>query len=225
MTIRISWLPLFAILFLHCRQHTRPISLQLKNGNSYECVLAVPDTNNLHCGILEVAVAMKFHLGAGDSVLAIVIPCPELYGNNFFLKDQAYRVTLTADSSVCKNCTVINHYEKLKLPTYYAINIEKINQPDQSGLNARTTGKIITIIGNAENEKAGAAVISKDDGKRYHVDGLASWDEKIVGKPVKVTGKLLVENYEPPKPDEEERQQIIGIKRIILEPAWELIPN
>ncbi len=211
------------MLFLHCRQHNRPISLQLKNGEIYECVLVDANTNNLHCGILEVAVAMKFHMEAGNGRLVIVIPCPEFYGKNFFLKNLAYKVTVTTDSGFCKNCTVINQYKKLKLPTYYAMHIEKINGPDQAELKVGTIAKVVTIIGNAEDEKAGAVVISKDDGKKYHVAGLASWDRKVVGKPVKVTGKLLVENLPPPKPDEEERQQIIGIKRIILDPTWELI--
>jgi hypothetical protein len=221
--IKLSWIPLLAFLFLHCRQHNRPISLQLKNGKSYECVLVDPVTNSVKCGILKVAVAMEFHLGAGDGVLAIVIPCPDFYGNNFFIKDQTYKVTLTSDSDFCKDCTLINRYKKLKLPTYYAINIEKLNPPDQSDLNVSTSAKVITITGNAENAKAGAIVISRDDGKMYYVDGLAFWDQKMVGKPVKVTGKLLVENLEPPKPDEEERQQITGIKRTILKPTWEFI--
>jgi hypothetical protein len=223
MTKRISWIPLLAILFLHCRQHNRPISLQLKNGKSYEIVLVDPVTNSVKCGIFKMAVAMKFHLGAGDGGLLIVIPCPEFYGEHFFLKDQVYKVTLTASSSVCKNCTIINRYEKLKLPTYYAINIKKINRPGQSHLNASTPVKVITITGIAENAKAGAIVISKDDGNMYYIDGLAFWDKKIVGKRVKVSGKLLVENLTPPKQDEEERQQITGIKRTILKSTWELI--
>jgi hypothetical protein len=127
--IKLSWIPLLAILFLHCRQQNRPISWQLKNGKSYECVLIDPVTNTVKCGILKVAVAMKFHLGAGDGRLVIVIPCPEFYGKDFFLKDQAYKATLTADSSFYKDFTVINPYEKLKLPIYFAINIEKINRP------------------------------------------------------------------------------------------------
>ena len=141
---KLSCISLLAILFLHCRQPDRPISLQLKNGKSYECVLVDPVTNNLHCGILEVAVAMKFYMEAGNGRLVIVIPCPEFYGKKFFLKNQAYKVTVTTDSGFCKKCTIINHYEKLKLPTYFAFNIEKINRPEQSDLNVNTTEKEVT---------------------------------------------------------------------------------
>jgi hypothetical protein len=79
----------------------------------------------------------------------------------------------------------------------------------------------MVVIGRAENEKAGATVMSDSDKKRYYVDGIHSWDEGTVGKMVKVTGELVVmENY--PKHQEEEVQEMIGIKRIIKKPKWEL---
>jgi hypothetical protein len=81
----------------------------------------------------------------------------------------------------------------------------------------------IIVVGKAENAKAGAIVISKDDQKMYYVDGLDFWDKKIIGKMVKVKGKLLIENKNAQKEDEEISQQITGIKRIILKPKWELI--
>ena len=58
--------------------------------------------------------------------------------------------------------------------------------------------KDIVVIGQAENAKAGASVISRDDKKSYYVDGLDFWDERIAGKVVKVSGKLLVEKKEAP---------------------------
>ena len=81
----------------------------------------------------------------------------------------------------------------------------------------------VVVIGKAENVKAGASVISKDDNKRYHLDGLSSWSEKVIGKTVKVTGKLLIENEPAQKPNEPISQQITGEKRIILKPKWELV--
>lgn len=81
----------------------------------------------------------------------------------------------------------------------------------------------ITVIGKAENAKAGATVISKADKKIYYVDGLHYWDEKVIGKIVKVTGKLLMEKEGEQKPGDEVKQQITGTKRMILKPKWELV--
>lgn len=81
----------------------------------------------------------------------------------------------------------------------------------------------IVVIGNAENAKAGAIVIAKDDKKIYYIEGLSYWDNKTVGKLVKVSGKLLIEKTEPRKEGEEIKQQIVGVKRTIQKPKWELV--
>lgn len=84
------------------------------------------------------------------------------------------------------------------------------------------SGDNIEIIGKAEDAKAGAIVISKHDNKKYYLDGLI-WSEKVRGKTVKASGKLLIENQEKQNPNEELKQQITGEKRIILKPKWELV--
>jgi hypothetical protein len=81
----------------------------------------------------------------------------------------------------------------------------------------------VIIIGKAENAKAGALVISKHDNKMYYLDGLTHWTEKVRGKTVKVSGKLLIENKQEQNPNEAISQQITGEKRIILKPKWELV--
>jgi hypothetical protein len=83
--------------------------------------------------------------------------------------------------------------------------------------------KEIVVIGNAENAKAGAVVVSVQDKKMYYVGGLSSWEEGVVGKKVKVTGKLKVEKFDPPKPGEEEKQRIVGEVRTLLKVKWELV--
>lgn len=83
--------------------------------------------------------------------------------------------------------------------------------------------KDTTIIGKAENAKAGAIVTSTKDQKMYYLDLVDSWHESIVGKTVKVTGTLKIEEIKPVKKDEELSQQITGIKRILLKPKWELV--
>lgn len=96
-----------------------------------------------------------------------------------------------------------------------------------------TSNKDIVIVGWAYNEKDGAWVLSKDDEKNYILDGIDSWDEKIVDKEVKVWGRLLIEKVKktpqgnsrppeiPPNPIPQQREDTI--KRIILKPKWELI--
>ena len=81
----------------------------------------------------------------------------------------------------------------------------------------------IVVIGEAGNAKAGALVISKDDNKMYYLDRVTHWTEKVRGKTVKVTGKLLIENTPAQDPNEPIRQQFTGERRIILKPKWELI--
>jgi hypothetical protein len=79
----------------------------------------------------------------------------------------------------------------------------------------------ITVIGKAENAKAGASIISRDDKKLYYIDGIDFWDEKTVGKMIRVSGKLRTEKTEEQNSEEDIKQQIVGIKRIIEKPHWE----
>ena len=81
----------------------------------------------------------------------------------------------------------------------------------------------IAIIGKAKNVKAAALIISNNDRKEYELDGIVSWDEKILGKTIKVSGKLFIKTTEAQKPGEPIRQQKLGITRIILHPKWEFI--
>lgn len=83
--------------------------------------------------------------------------------------------------------------------------------------------KDIVVIGHTANAKQGAIVISEKDKKGYYLEGMHYWEERLIGKKVKVTGKLLVEKFDPPKPGEPEKQQMVGEKRTILKPKWELV--
>ena len=61
--------------------------------------------------------------------------------------------------------------------------------------------------------------------KVYFLDGIDSWNEKIYGKTIKVKGKLLIEKIKeiPKQLGLPIPQQMIGTKRTILKPYWELI--
>jgi hypothetical protein len=52
----------------------------------------------------------------------------------------------------------------------------------------------ITVIGIAEDDKASATVVNKE-GQYYVLKGIYRWDEKFIGKLVKVTGKLFIAKY------------------------------
>lgn len=84
----------------------------------------------------------------------------------------------------------------------------------------------VTVIGEAVNFKLGAAVISNEDGKRYFLEGVRSWDDSISswtkGGPrsqISVSGYVEVtERKRIPG-----TQQMVGIRRTILNPFWKVI--
>ncbi|MES2849303.1 MAG: hypothetical protein V4685_09610 [Bacteroidota bacterium] len=96
-----------------------------------------------------------------------------------------------------------------------------------------TSKNTFVVIGEAYNEKDGAWVLSKTGKENYFLEGIEQWDEKIVGKKVKVWGRLLIEKLEkapssvspaPGVPPPPIPQQLIGLeKRTILKAKWKLI--
>lgn len=80
-----------------------------------------------------------------------------------------------------------------------------------------------TIIGKAQNAKAGAIVISDTDQKIYYLDKVDFWENSVVDKTIRVTGKLRIEERKPVPPGEDIPQQVDGVKRILIKPKWELV--
>jgi hypothetical protein len=85
--------------------------------------------------------------------------------------------------------------------------------------------KTKVVVGEAVNFKAGAAVVIKNEKRAYFLDGISFWEENIVGKIVKVKGRLKLEDIKklPHKPGFPIPQQMVGIKRTILKPKWILM--
>lgn len=81
----------------------------------------------------------------------------------------------------------------------------------------------IEIAGEAQNYKAGAAVISNGNKKVYFIDGLEFWNNEIIGKEIVVKGYLVKIETPPQKEGEALKQQVAGIKRIIMKPKIKLI--
>ncbi len=114
-----------SIFLLHCKEPSKPITRQINNGDSYNCILKERVTGYVGCGIYLVVVAMRFQIEDEKGNLVVLIPCPESYGEIFFSKGKKYRIQLTSDAANYKDHLVSNQYSKLHLPTFYAMHIAK----------------------------------------------------------------------------------------------------
>lgn len=81
----------------------------------------------------------------------------------------------------------------------------------------------ITVIGLAENAKAGAIVITKDS-LIYYVDRLTEWPTEFYSRQVKVVGYFTIKEGVRPKEGEDTPQQIEGKKKIVKDAVWEILP-
>ena len=84
----------------------------------------------------------------------------------------------------------------------------------------------ITIVGTAVVMKNDAAVRT-DDNDLYYLDGIFDWDDEFLGKRVKVTGKLVIKEYEIEKVTDSvikvRPQQRLGTWKIIMKSKWSLV--
>ena len=83
----------------------------------------------------------------------------------------------------------------------------------------------IVVIGKIANYKAGASVVSNKNGHYYVLEGLNYWDEKMIGKTIKVWGtfKLEKETKFVVEPGYPIPQHFFGNKRVILNAKWKLL--
>lgn len=93
-------------------------------------LLETPSTT-MRCGDAAIAVVHKFEIvkvlkGKLDEPLVkLIIPCPELLGEGFFVKGGQYRVTAARDLSEAEGYAVVDEYEKEQLPLLWAIKVDK----------------------------------------------------------------------------------------------------
>lgn len=76
----------------------------------------------------------------------------------------------------------------------------------------------ITVIGKAYDAKR-SAVIRTSTGRIYYLDELSSWENKYIGKKVRVTGLLTIEYNKR----DNRIQQVEGKVYIIKKAKWILI--
>ena len=84
------------------------------------------------CGDLKVAVAYKFgveKLVTGktkEKTLVVLIPCPDLKGDNFFETDSRYQVEASADLQEARSYTIYNDYADRAL--LWTVDITKLGK-------------------------------------------------------------------------------------------------
>jgi len=82
----------------------------------------------------------------------------------------------------------------------------------------------ITVIGTARNAAMGAVVV-RDDGRVWYVDKLSEWDDKLLGKKVKVSGVVQVRKLAPDPtvgPDGAVSHGMVGTSTILANAKWTL---
>jgi hypothetical protein len=89
-------------------------------------------------------------------------------------------------------------------------------------------GKKITVEGKAIEDKEGALVLVEESGKNfkkgmYFIDGLLEWSDKVYGKKVRATGRLILEKHEEVKGDSVWIQHLVGTKATLKKAKWVLV--
>ncbi len=90
-------------------------------------VLIDEPSNYVQCGVVSNLVALKFRELNSEKEYILFIPCPELYGSNFFLKDQVYYYDTVKNREVYKDYILLNQYKDENLNSYFVDNIKRIN--------------------------------------------------------------------------------------------------
>jgi len=137
---QLLFLGFFPLLFLNCfnsnRENESKKELSKTEVKMDElirfigCLLEVPPPTE-RCGDNAIAVVFKFKVvqmlngEINSEYILLIIPCPELKGENFFVKDQKYRIEATRDSPEAKNYAVVNEYPNENFPMLLATQIEK----------------------------------------------------------------------------------------------------
>lgn len=112
------------VLTLGCGQ-PRQKDFVVKDAGIYDCILINFERKGFSCGVFAHAEAMKFNLQEkGDMNIAVVIRCPEAFGEDYWTLGGKYTLTLTSDSSICKEYQVFNLYRD-SLQTFFALNVVK----------------------------------------------------------------------------------------------------
>lgn len=96
-------------------------------GKLVEEVEMTPD-----CGREAFAIVHKYEVLKTDypnynhKYVLLIQPCPDFYGNNFFKKNEIYKINVATNSGVTFYHAIFNDYEKVDLPIFWVREIEKL---------------------------------------------------------------------------------------------------
>jgi len=90
-------------------------------GTLIDIPVKLPD-----CGVFCYVVACRLKESITNKTVILFIPCPELYGKDFFKKDRLYEAHLLPDESKYKDCVKSNRFQGQKAPLYYVDDIKKM---------------------------------------------------------------------------------------------------
>ena len=85
------------------------------------------------CGDNAVAVVYKFTVietirgKINQESMLIIIPCPDLKVEGFFVKNARYQIDATNDLSEAEDYMTVNNYADEYIPLFWGQTIEKIN--------------------------------------------------------------------------------------------------
>ncbi len=115
---------------------------------------------------------------------------------------------------------------KPELSSQAPVKMKPATDPLATAKKPLATGALTTIVGKAENARAGAVVLN-DKGAPTYVEGLEEWDASLYGKRVRVTGKLVIKPLGPPTRNAAGDIQagMDGKSEVLEDATWELSPS
>ena len=90
---------------------------------------------------------------------------------------------------------------------------------------ASKVGQTVTIDGTARNARMGAVVLT-DERTPIYLEGLQEWDSSTNGKPVAVTGELVLRSLAPNPtvgPNGEVSHGMEGDAYVVRAPTWNVV--
>ena len=111
---------------------------QATNGEDivYELKGKIVSDINLppHCGVLAFSYVIEFEVvevsGLPHSnVIPVIVPCPEFYGENFFIKNESYTLKIADEDQVSYNWGIVGQHllDKYHLEKdFYLVSAEKL---------------------------------------------------------------------------------------------------
>lgn len=99
----------------------------------FKVKLVNPVVSTPHCGFIAFAVVLKFQVlltnypNYNQQYVLLIQPCPEFLKQGFFEAGRVYDLDVATNSGVTFGFTLVNNFEKEKLPTFWIREIKKVN--------------------------------------------------------------------------------------------------